>query len=81
VTTTTRREIRTGNSGAVRAGTFTVGLGRRYAKQLVTVIITGTDCAVFLNGHCIRQLTIDTTVGHQRIPDATHNPNRQHLPQ
>lgn len=81
VTTTTRRQIRTGNSGSVRAGTVTIGLGRRYAKQDVTVIVTGNDCAVFLNGHCIRQLTIDPTLGHQRIPGATHNPNRRHLPQ
>jgi transposase InsO family protein len=81
VTTTTRREIRTGNTGSVRVGAFTVGLGRRHAKQDVTVIATGNDCAVFLDGHCIRQLTIDPTVGHQRIPGATHNPNRQHLPQ
>jgi transposase InsO family protein len=81
VTTTTRRDIRTGNSGSVRVGIHTVGLGRRYAKQDVTVIATGYDCAVFLNGHCIRQLTIDPTLGHQRIPGATHNPNRQHLPQ
>lgn len=80
-TTTTRRQIRTGNSGSVRVGTFTVGLGRRYTKQDVTVIATGNDCAVFLNGHCIRQLTIDPTLKHQRIPGATHNPNRQHLPQ
>ena len=68
VTTTTRRDIRTGNTGSVRVGTHTVGLGRRYAKQLVTIIATGNDCAVFLNGHCIRQLTIDPTIGHQRTP-------------
>jgi transposase InsO family protein len=81
VTTTTRREIRVGNSGSVRAGAYTVGLGRPYAKQLVTVITTGNDCAVFLDGHCIRQLTIDPTVQHQRIPGATHHPYQYHLPQ
>jgi transposase InsO family protein len=79
VTTTTRRQIRTNNTGNVRVGTFTVGLGRHYGKQQVTVITTGNNCAVFLDGHCIRQLTIDPTVQHQRIPGATR-PGRR-LPQ
>jgi transposase InsO family protein len=81
VTTTTHREIRVGNSGSVRAGAYTVGLGRPYAKQTVTVITTGNECAVFLNGHCIRQLTIDPNVQHQRIPGATHHPYQYRLPQ
>ncbi len=80
VTTTTRRDIRTGNTGSVRVGAFVVGLGRQYAKQDVTVIATGNDCAVFLNGHCIRQLTIDPTVKHQRIPGATRPGLRPRMP-
>lgn len=81
VITTTRRQILTNNTGTVRVGAFTVGLGKQYGNQHVTVIATGNDCAIFLNGHCIRQLTIDPTVQHQRIPGATRPGRRPRLPQ
>jgi len=81
VSTTTRRDIRTNNTGNVRVGAFTIGLGIQYAKQRVTVITTGNACAVFLDGHCIRQLNMDTTIVHQRIPGATRPGARPRLPQ
>jgi transposase InsO family protein len=81
VITTTRRQILTNNTGTVRVGAFTVGLGRQYGNQHVTVIATGNDCAVFLDGRSIRQLTIDPTIQHQRIPGATRPGRRPRLPQ
>jgi transposase InsO family protein len=76
--TTTRRDLITNNTGNVHIPGTTIGLGNQYARQQVTVITTGNDCVVFLNGHRIRQLTINPNLTHQRIPNP--NPGGRHLP-
>lgn len=69
VTTTTIRNKVVNGSGTLRLGLHAIGLGKRYRGQRVTAITTGYECAIFLNGHCIRTLTINPNIDHQRIPN------------
>jgi transposase InsO family protein len=53
-----------------------ISLGATHNGQHATTIITGTAAHVFINGHCIRQLTIDPTRRNQPLHNRPGRPPR-----
>jgi transposase InsO family protein len=51
-----------------------ISLGNRYRGRSAHVIITGTDCHVFVNGHIARHLTIDPRRVNQPLHDRPGRP-------
>lgn len=45
-------------NGRCRAGTYLISIGAAHNGQSATTVITGTASHVFINGHLVRQLTI-----------------------
>ena len=55
------------SEGAVRAGRYTIGVGRRYERQPALIVTTGIDCHVFVGGRLARRLTINPNQKHQPL--------------
>jgi len=55
------------------AGPYGISLGAAYNGQHALTVITGTACHVFIDGHLIRQLTINPT---RRLQPLYHRPGR-----
>ena len=53
--------------GSVHAGRYTIGVGRRFDGQPALIVITGTDCHVFVAGRLARRLTIKPNHKHQPL--------------
>lgn len=67
-TSTITRTDTANSSGNVRIGQrHTIGLGIEHANQTFTLMTTGADCAIFLNGRHIRSLTLDPNQKHYPV--------------
>ena len=62
------------------AGTYAITIGAAYNREHALTVITGNNCHVFVNGHLVRQLTLDTTRRSQPYttrPSATTHTERK----
>ena len=67
-TTTIVRTRSSNSSGNVAIGRrHTVGLGIEHAGKTFTVMITGQDCAIFLNGRHVRSITLHPEQKHYPV--------------
>lgn len=66
------------NRGAVKAGhRYTIAVGSLHDGREALVVITGTNCHVFVEGRRVRQLRLDPTRRHQALYPG---PGRPRLP-
>jgi transposase InsO family protein len=62
------------SGGRVDTRTYRITVGAVHDREPATVMITGTNAHVFINGRCIRQLTIDPTRKDQPLHDRPGRP-------
>lgn len=55
------------HAGGCYTGAYKIAVGARHNGQRALTVITGTACHVFIDGHLVRQLTIDPTRRSQPI--------------
>jgi transposase InsO family protein len=60
----------------VRLSRYRITVGAVYDGQPATVIVTGTACHVFVDGHLVRQLTLDPTRKDQTLYTRRGHPGR-----
>lgn len=64
------------HNGLCDAGNrYCVTIGARYNRQSALLVITGTACHVFVDGHLVRALTLDPTRRHQRLYNRPGRPS------
>lgn len=63
----TIKATKVNRNGVLNAGGYAISVGTAHAKAEALVIITGTDCHVFIGGKLARQLTIDPTRAAQPL--------------
>ena len=56
-----------------------IAVGNRYEHQTATLIMTDRNCHVFIDGHCIRSLTIDPSRDYQPLYDRPGRPDPTRL--
>ncbi|MGH9132556.1 MAG: integrase core domain-containing protein [Ilumatobacteraceae bacterium] len=61
------------HAGACYTGRYSISVGTRHNGQRATIVITGTACHVFIDGHLIRHLTLNT---QQRTQPLYSKPGR-----
>jgi transposase InsO family protein len=73
-TPTTIHRATVGTNGIVPAGPYRISIGNTHAGRTATTIITGRDGHVFIDGHLIRQLTINPARTNQPLHHRTGRP-------
>ncbi len=63
------------NSTVLAGRRYRITVGAKYNGQPALIVITGTACHVFINGHLARQLTLDPTRKNQTLYNRTVRPS------
>jgi len=72
---TTRVHVVKTLEGRIRIPEHRITLGIRYDQQTATVLVTGNHCHVFIDGHLVRELTLDPHTYDQPLRDKPRRPN------
>jgi transposase InsO family protein len=62
--------------GLLSAGAYRISVGNAHRGRSATTVITGHAAHVFIDGHLVRQLTIDPTREHQTLHPRPGRPRR-----
>jgi transposase InsO family protein len=70
----------TAHQGNVRAGRrWIIAIGNQHDGRVATVVLTGHNCHVFIDGRFVRRLTINPDRGYQPLYDRPGRPDPTHL--